>query len=178
MHWMKLACTDDDLPLPDMPAVVEGLKTSEYSTVPVGTLEEIVQMREKNQCQRIMYTDLQQCFDSLLANPRFGLARNNLYTLQARLFATEGLLDPAMEAMDKANAIEPIIDFTLLQAKWLVSAGLYADALRYVAKAREVNERKLLTRWLHEDAIDSWEQAILEAQKESQAKAPGGAGRE
>ena len=180
MHWMKLACTDDDLPLPNMLAVVDGLKTSEYSTVPVGSLEEIVQLREKNQnqCQRIKYTDLQQCFDSLLANPRYGLARNNLYTLQARLFATEGLLDPAMEAMDKANAIEPTIGFTLLQAKWLVSAGLYADALRYVAKARAVNDRKLLTRWLHEGAIDSWEQAVLEAQKASQAKAPGGADRE
>ena len=99
-------------------------------------------------------------------------SRNNLYTLQARLFATEGLLDPAMEAMDKANAIEPITDFILLQAKWLASAGLYADALRYVAKAREVNDRKLLTRWLHEGAIDSWEQAVLEAQKASQAAKP------
>ena len=78
-----------------------------------------------------------------------------------------------MEAMDKANAIELTMDFALLQMKWLVSAGLYDDALRYVAKARKANDRKLLTRWLNEDAIDGWEQAVLEARKASQSNAPG-----
>lgn len=178
MHWMKLTCTDGDLPLPDMRAVVDRLKTSEYSTVPVGRMEEMVALREKNQCQRIKYPDLQQCIDSLLANPRYGLARKNLYALQARLYATQELLNPAMEAMDKANAIEPTMDFALLQMKWLASAGLYDDALRYVAKAREANDRKLLTRWLNEGAIDGWEQTMLEARKASQAKVPGGLGRE
>ncbi|MGH8751751.1 MAG: hypothetical protein ACREUV_08610, partial [Burkholderiales bacterium] len=102
MHWLKLACKDGNLVLPDMPVVIGRLKISEYSTVPVGSLQDIVILREKNECQRLNYQDLLWCFDSLLVNPRYSLARKNLYALQARLYATEGLLNPAMEAMDQA----------------------------------------------------------------------------
>jgi len=169
MHWMKLACEDPDLPLPDLHTVIDTLRVSTYSTVPVGRMEEIVLLREKNQCRRLNYQDLQQCLDSLLANPRYYLARKNLYALQARLYATEGLLNPAMETMDKAYAIEPTVDFALLQMKWLASAGLFDDALRYVQKAREANERNLLTRWLYRDGIDDWERAVRELKKSAEA---------
>jgi len=165
MHWMRLTCTDRDLPMPNMRTVVDTLKISAYSTVPVGRMEEIVMLREKNQCQRLNYQELQQCMDALLANPRYYLARKNLYALQARLYATAGLLNPAMETMDKAYAIEPTADFALLQMKWLASAGLYDDALRYVQKAREANERNPLTRWLYRSGIDEWEQQVRKLQK-------------
>ena len=126
-------------------------------------------LREKNQCQRLNYQDLQQCMDALLANPRYYLARKNLYALQARLYATEGLLNPAMETMDKAFAIEPTADFALLQMKWLASAGLFDDALRYVQKAREANDRNPLTGWLYQGSIDSWERAVRKLQKSDEA---------
>ena len=164
MHWMKLACTDIDLPLPNMRTVIDTLRISEYSTVPVGRMEEIVILREKNECKRLNYQELQQCIDSLLANPHYFLARQNLYALQARLYATEGVLNPAMEAMDKAYSIEPTVDFALLQMKWLASAGLYDDALRYVQKAREASNRNPLTRWLYQSRIDNWERAVRKLQ--------------
>ncbi len=168
MEWLELGCRDSDLPLPETQQVIARLKISEFSYVPVGMLLEITEMREKNQCQRLKFEDLQQMLFSLLQNPRFKYQKKNLYVIQAKLYASEGQLDPAIKAMDQAYAIVPTVDDALLQVRWLASAGLYDDALHYVQEAHEAANRNFITRWLKESDIDSWEHALLAARKQPQ----------
>ncbi len=168
MDWLALGCRDSNLPLPDTQQVIARLRISEFSYVPVGMLLEITEMREKNQCQRLKFEELQQMLSSLLQNQRFKYQEKNLYVIQARLYASEGQLDPAIKAMDQAYAIAPTVGDALMQVRWLASAGLYDDALHYVQKAHEAANRNFITRWLRESDVDSWEHALLVARKQLQ----------
>jgi len=103
---------------------------------------------------------LKQAIEALQLNPRYTLHANLLYALLARLHATEGLLDPAMKAMDQAFALNPEPDYALIQMKWLASAGLYHDARRYLERAREANRRHWSTRWIYEPELDMWQAAL------------------
>jgi hypothetical protein len=169
MDWLELGCRDANLPVPDTQKVFARLKISEFSYVPIGMLLDITEMREKTQCQRLKHGDLQQMVSGLLQNSRFRFQEKNLYLLQARLYASEGQLDPAIKAMDRAYALAPTVDDALTQARWLASAGLYDDALSYVQKARELANQSFIRRYLYEGDVDAWERALLEARKEEQS---------
>ncbi len=169
MNWLALGCKDPDLPMPDMNAVAARLRISAYSSVPILTLERMIQMREKNECQRPGYNELKQAIEALQLNPRYTLQANLFYALLARLHATEGLLNPAMKAMDQAFALNPEPDYALMQMKWLASAGLFHDARRYLERAREANRRHWSTRWIYEPELDNWEAALERAHEGSNA---------
>jgi len=169
MNWLALGCKDPDLPIPEMDAVAARLRISAYSSVPVLTLERMVQRREKNECQHPGYGELKQAIEALQQNPRYALYTDLLYALLARLHATEGLLDPAMKAMDQAFQLNPEPDYALIQMKWLASAGLYHDARRYLERAREANRRHWSTRWIYEPELDTWEAALERAHEGSNA---------
>ena len=169
MNWLVLGCKAPDLPMPDMDAVAARLRISAYSSVPVLTLEWMVQRRENNECRRPGYSELKQAIEALQKNPRYTLHANLLYALLARLYASEGLLDSAMTAMDQAFQLNPEPDYALIQMKWLASAGLYHDARRYLERAREANRRHLSTRWIYEPELDMWAAALERATEGNKA---------
>ena len=112
---------------------------------------------------------MKQAIEALQQNPRYTLHANLLYALLARLYATEGLLDPAMRAMDQAFQLSPEPAYALMQMKWLASAGLYHDARGYLERAREANRRHLSTRWIYEPELDAWAAALERAPEGNKA---------
>ena len=160
LAWLELGCLDPKLPMPDLRTIITRLRTGKNYNAGVIALDNIVTMREKRKCSRFRYEDLVMILNTLIDNPNYSNLLSGLHLITGRLHAAARMLNPAMSSLDKAYAYSGRIDILLFQAELLVSAGLYQDALRYLEKARNENERRPVRRYVYETEINTWEQAI------------------
>lgn len=139
LSLLRLGCYDGRIKLPDPDEVAAGLRTTRYSNAPVTGLIELVALKEQGRCPRTAYAQILPLFEALMDNPAFGGVQAHLHGLLGRLQAAEMLIDPAIQSLDRADALAPSVQTPLLQARVLVYAGRYDEALVYVDKARRAN---------------------------------------
>ncbi len=86
-----------------------------------------------------------------------------------QLYAEARQLEQAIETLDLAFQAKPVVDIPLQQAVYLLSAGLYEDALRYVERARQTDNQvqPFFLRGLRRNDIDGVATWIRKLQAES-----------
>ena len=95
-------------------------------------------------CEKLTNDDTKSLLFALLKDPRYsvnGIYKQNLYLSLARAYSRDRDLNSAMYYADKAFEVRGDPDILALQAVWLVSAGLYDDALEYARRAAATPER-------------------------------------
>jgi tetratricopeptide (TPR) repeat protein len=155
---------------------IAWLPKGRFDNASTDTLRTLVEWHTTGRCPQLTVNDLHRLLDAILANARFqtsGISLSNLYYLQGQLYAAQGHLSPAVEALDKAFVHRPNVDVVLRQALWLASAGLYNDALQYIEKARQVDQRAhTLLRNTREEDIDALQQLISRAKNPASSDRP------
>lgn len=162
LMWYVLACDDPGVTPPAIEELVARLRVSTYSHTVMAGLEELAQQREDRRCRRLPYGDLVRVMEAVLANDRFGVpaARGPVHFHLGRIHAAEGHLNEAMESLDRAFALIPKPEISSHQVSWLVSAGLYDDALRYVDVAWRASEAQGLRHRLRAQELIHWRESV------------------
>ncbi len=157
-------CTDPRLPSLDS-SLDEIARAVPTAPLDYGSLEGIHWMMDEDQkghC-RLAPGDLDRIFDIYLASPKFTANRHahrQLATLLARYRRQQGDLDGTIRALDRAYAASPSFTTALEQAYFLASAGLIADAQRYVQIAAATPPASLYE-WLERDRRVAMYQGLM-----------------
>jgi tetratricopeptide (TPR) repeat protein len=127
-----------------------------------NTLSELVKMLHdpiaKGQCSPVTLDDLEAIIRKLLRNPRahapdksakWGAVSRNLYYNLAEIGRDQRNLDKAITALDQGNEVWPTTDFLIVKTRWLVSAGLYQEALDAARQALELSREETLFPFLN-----------------------------
>lgn len=115
--------------------------SAEYDAGTSGTLEKIANYLHHDTCDGFDSTDLIDLIDNVLKNTQYtarAREKRNLLVIKGLIYAELRYLNPAMAAFDQAFKLAPSEDIALMQAQWLLSAGLHDDALKYLDKAETV----------------------------------------
>jgi hypothetical protein len=86
--------------------------------------------------------------------------RAQLYYFKARIYAADKQLDPAVRYLQLAFFRKPDVDIALTETQYLMSAGLFEDALAAITKARSADKSGLLAAGLRSNLLDEFEQLI------------------
>ena len=95
-----------------------------------------------------------------------------LHYWQAEVHVQQGNLAEAMQHFDQAYALDKNIDLLLLQASYLMSAGLYTEADSKLANAEQdfcTNWRSCLTLKLRQPDVDNLRSALQDKLKQEKA---------
>lgn len=166
-----IQCTKETLTLDDISAIQLKMKSSKYSHASASTLIQFAQIAMKGECGALNTNEMINIFKATSYNPSFKqrTTQHMLHYWLGQMYANQRLLSPAMDSLDKAHQLQPVIDIPLLQATWLSTAGLYDDALTYISLAREMDKRAKnpLLRNSKKRDIDNLEQLIINAKNNS-----------
>jgi tetratricopeptide (TPR) repeat protein len=161
LAWLSLGCFEETVSLPERATVFARLRKATFSNAPVASLDVIVTAKEKKGCTRVDNRYVFEIIDALRSNTAYKPHFTNLSFLAGRLHVTDGNLDGAIKSLDAAYAAQPRVDIAYIQAKWLVSAGLNDEALRYLERARQAVSPLPLKRDLQLANIAALERTIL-----------------
>jgi len=153
--------------------VMARLPGTNYSNASLDTLITLSKLSMQKNCGALDNETMRKILGIFIKNENFQsrASLHMLYYWLGTLYADSLQLTFAIEALDKANEYQGVIDIPLQQAIWLSSAGLYDDALSYVYKARGMEERikNPLLKGIRKGDIDRLEQLIKAAQENTEA---------
>lgn len=158
---LGLGCFDDGIPLPAIEEIATRLPKTTNINGGIVALDEIAMLRDGGACQRLRYRDLVTIGEVMTNNPRTAPQHASVYLVLGKLAAAERLLDDTIKFLDKAYARSGRIDVILLQVEFLVSAGLYDDALRYLDKAQEAMHSDFVKNATYREEVTAWRSAVL-----------------
>lgn len=157
VSWLGLGCRDETVKLPEFEIVIDQLRHSKNYNSAILALNRIVTLHEDGRCEHIERRQIFRLVHAMIENPNFHNHLGILYAFEGRLHAAAGWLDGAMHSLDKSFVYStPFdrVDITLLQVKFLASAGLYDDAMDYINKARIEMRKGAFSHFLYEDAVE------------------------
>ena len=164
LAWLLIGCLTDDVPVPDARDVARDFARFRMRPVIANLLENLLLQLEHGTCRRLRAEDALELADALLSNPQVtGQFRWTALYTKGRLLALQGHLDPAMRALEAADAILPNLGVLHLQVTWLASAALYDDALQFIEKGRVDPRWRPWQRALYAGFFDAWEQQVRDA---------------
>jgi len=142
--------------------IPDGKVHISINTPVIQTLQQFL----KGKCLSLNSEQFSQIVQLLIAHPGTQDYRimADLHYVLSILKSTEGDLNGAMLNMDKSVKYYPKIKLLLLQARWLISAGLFDDAIIYTEKAR--GQMYTLNQMHYKEHIESVEKKI-KRQKEN-----------
>ena len=127
-----------------------------------NTLSEIVSLLHKpivaEQCAPLALDDLEKIVVHLLENPRaqasdkspkWGALTRNLYYNLAEIGRDQRNLNKAIRALEQGNAAWPTPQLLITKMHWLMSAGLYQDALAAARDALALSRKRTLNAYLN-----------------------------
>lgn len=152
---IALRCMSQKVPLADLNEVQERLLKSKFSFAPINNLSIAVEALESGKCPGLQSGYLVVAINALLTNPRFNNSRvkGHLYFLLARLYAIDMKLAPAVGYAEMANEHWPSVNILIQEAEWLISAGLYVDALDKLSRAEQYASGSYLKNKVYADTL-------------------------
>jgi tetratricopeptide (TPR) repeat protein len=162
---LLLACLAQEVPVPDSGQVGMRLANGPLRSVTIELLDNLALQFERGSCRRVSVEGALAVAEGLLANPKAAGGQHEWAALyvKGRLHAVQGELDPAVRALEGADAVLPNLGVLNLQVSWLASAELYDDALDFVEKGRRDSRWRPWQRVLYPSFFDSWERQVREA---------------
>lgn len=159
-----LGCMDQSMQLPARDEVARSLAGSLVRPGVVNVIDTLVLRIEQGSCKRIDVEYALALVDGLLSNDRIltPFRRAGLH-MKGRLHAVQGDLDRAVRSLEAADEIFPKMMSVQLQATWLLSADLHADALRAIQRGRADPRWRPWQRALYAGTFDAWERQVREA---------------
>lgn len=159
-----IGCLAPQLKVPEPREVAADLAAGPVRPALVHLMDDLVQIVERDACARVKPEDALGLIDALLSNPKAtGLYRWAGFYAAGRVHAVQGYLDPAMRALEQADAIMPNMEVLRLEVIWLTSAQLYDEALRFIDKGRQDPRWRPWQRLLYVRFFDAWERQVREA---------------
>lgn len=161
---LLIGCLTDDVPIPEVDQVARDFARFAMRPVITNLLDNLALQLEHGVCRRIGADDALELTEALLSNPSvIGQYRWVALYTKGRLLALQGHLDPAVRALEDADAILPNLGVLHLQVTWLASAALYDDALQFIQKGRVDPRWRPWQRALYAGFFDAWEQQVRDA---------------
>lgn len=162
---LSLTCLDPTVQSPTMDTVVEHLRNSPLQLAAMSGINRIVEAKESGLCNAIKYQDLVRIIETMMQNPSYKNHTMYFHLYLGRVYASEHLLAPAMMEYDKAFAMSHKPNVALQQVQWLFSAGLYQDALRYLAKAEQASQRNPALHVSLNPVFEKWRSILLRSKE-------------
>lgn len=160
---LVIGCLAPELKVPEPRDVAADLAEGPVRPVVVNLMDDLVQLLERNACPRVKPEQAVALIDALLSNPKAtGVFRWAGFYAKGRVHAMQRYLDPAMRALEQADAVMPNIEVLRLEVTWLTSAGLYDEALQFLDKARQDPRWRPWQRLLYARFFDSWDRQVRE----------------
>ncbi len=143
LQLIQLDCHNGSLNEKLLLDILPELTTAKYQHGAITTMMMLGKMAKSKTCQTLTPAKTREILTALIKNPAFQskTSLHALYYWIGQLYAADRMLFPAIENLDIAHNYMGVIDIPLQQAVWLSSAGLYDDALRYVDKAEQIDNR-------------------------------------
>ncbi|MGE5639964.1 MAG: hypothetical protein ACM30H_07700 [Clostridia bacterium] len=158
---LTMACATAEVAVPDKAEVMRELAASPVRPGMINLFDSIVQNLEDGHCKAIDAGYALAVADAFLANPLMtGNFRRVMLTLKGRLYAVEGNLDGAVRALEAADTFGPKLSSLQLQVTWLLSADLYDDALRTIARGRADPRWRPWQKAAYAGVFESWERQV------------------
>ena len=173
LQILQIDCARKTLEQSQIDRTVFKLKSAAHSHAAITTMISLSQFTIENKCSTLNNENMIRILVSLIENPNFkdNKSQHALYYWLGQIYANMGHLNEAIESLDKSHQHLGVIDIPLQEAVWLASAGLYKDALLYIDKARQMDNRihnPLLIHARKRD-IDNLENMIRKRQKLDQS---------
>lgn len=171
---LKIACQNNSLSAEQLPQALENLSHSSFIAPLPNVLAEFVYAWTESHCGKIttaqMLAFLDQ-FRSITALQK-GEMPQILHYWQAEVHVQQGNLAEAMQHFDAAYALDKNIDLLLLQATYLMSAGLYAEADSKLSHAKQDfcgNWRTCLILKMRQPDLDNLRSALQDKLQQEKA---------
>lgn len=152
---LKLKCLTRKISSEDIATAIEALKTSYFSNNILKFTRELGSLYKADTCppfSKQHHHDIIQALimsrpdkDKEYISANWRTALHGLYLWQGTTAYEDGNLMLALQHLDIADEIQPNFDSMLKQAKWLIDAGQYENALAYINKADRRSEQKVLS---------------------------------
>lgn len=155
-----LQCMTDSLASEDLKQLSDRFRTADWNRAAFENMETLRLVAQQHRCPPFGPEQWKNLADTLLANPAYGrgIAAGMIHYQISQFAVNTGDLGLAIEELNKAYAADPDADIPRLQAKYLVSAGLYDQAIAVLDHA-DYRRLPLLRRLLVDDRAINGEQA-------------------
>lgn len=137
LQTLPLRCATGTMSEALLPAYRAAVASARTTGIPANQLADLRGV-SRNCDDHFTVADWWELTDLLLANPRMRASRNamsHIHYQRGQAAVESGDLDAAIKQLDLAYAAEPNPFIPREQADYLVSAGLFDDALRYLEKS-------------------------------------------
>lgn len=162
------ACKQN-LPSPYAPSqIVDFSSNARYTGGLLAIVKTFIDLNAGRSCPGITRQDVHNILTALESVRGFrGAAMAEMLLMHSDLYVLDHQLSPSVEILDKALKYQYVTVIPARQAKLLASAGLYDEALRYLALAKKVEAAQsiLLPSQMHQ--LDKLEADILARRKEA-----------
>ena len=158
---LLLSCVAPEAPVPEQRKLASALGDTAVRPGALDLLDTLVERLEGGACGRVAPEYVLTLLDGFLGNPRIGSTyRAAALRMRGRVEAVRGNLDGAVRSLEAADEFAPNLMSVELQAKWLLSADLYADALRAIERGRKDPRWRSWQRPLYARFFDGWERQV------------------
>ena len=172
LQVLQLDCNNQTLTKSQVTSAIDKLSTAAYSHAILQTMMNVAKLSIDKKCIALTNKSTRKIILTFIKNPHYNKNAylHAFYYWLGVLYAEDRLLDPAIKSLDIAHAHLPVIDIPLQQAAWLLSAGLYDDAQRYVDKARAIDNRvkNPFLKHTRKKDIDNMEKLIIKIRRQKQ----------
>ena len=176
---VAVKCHMNQLDRSDLDKLIQLARTGQYITTTLDCINRLpTSYEEETTCPAVTGDTVDELLGALLENPHYAGysgTRRQIYYAKGLIGIHRHDLNFTMKNLDKAFQAKPSVEIAMMQAKFLASAGLYDDALKYLRIAQNTAFKKSIKdrvkEWLlpREDNMDKLEQAIIQA-KAAQAE--------
>jgi len=170
---MLLACENSEYDPAMIPPLLNVLKSAKYSVNAIMMVLYMVENIPIKECPELTNADAIKITLTLINNKKIrdDTTRYWLYRWLGEFYIKERNLNATMESLDKSDEYMQTPEVPLLQASVLISAGLYADAEKYVQRAIQYDEHpnNLLFKNLYKKNIENVSK-ILDMNKNAVSK--------
>lgn len=162
-----LKCLQGTLTTSDVQALGTLLRSAPYDQGGMTDMETLRQTTTNGRCAALNATQWRALAQALLANPHYaGIASGFVHYQWHLLAVSEGNLDAAIHELDAAYATDPDAEIPRLQAKYLLSAKLYDQAVQTL-QTTDYSRLPLLRRLLVNDrAINAEAIGVIRRQQQ------------
>lgn len=171
---LKIACQNNSLSSEQLSKALENLTISSFIAPLPNVLAEFVYAWTESHCGQVSTAQMLAFLDKLrlITALQKGEMPQILHYWQAEVHVQQGNLAEAMQHFDAAYALDKNIDLLLLQASYLMSAGLYAEADSKLSHAQQDfcgNWRTCLILKMRQPDLDNLRSALQDKLQQEKA---------
>lgn len=139
--WMKLACIETNLPMPDPNTMLVRLQQTRFENSTLNALHELLEWYESHSCEKLPEMNLGRMIDALSANPEFRGRSAHLYILSGNWHTMQRNYMQAIAAFKAAYRINPKPETALFMARVALLARKHDLAVHSFDQAKSGRNR-------------------------------------